>query len=133
MFTGLIMLLSTVNVMAQQSKSTGDVATKKGMIKVTVLYPAAEGKKFDMDYYTNKHIPMLKSTLGEALKLVTFDKGIAGGAPGASAPFVVICYLYFDSVPAYQGAMSVNGAKIRGDVQNYTDIQPVIQISEVAE
>jgi uncharacterized protein (TIGR02118 family) len=131
MFTGLIMLLSTVNAMAQQNKSTDDQAIKKGMIKVTILYPSGEGKKFDMDYYSNKHIPMLKSLLAGALKLTAIDKGIAGGAPGAPAPFVVICYLYFDNVSAYQNAMTLNGNKIRADVPNYTNIQPVIQISEV--
>ena len=30
------------------------------MIKVTVLYENTEGKKFDMAYYCDKHIPMLK-------------------------------------------------------------------------
>ena len=28
------------------------------MIKVTVMYPNEAGKKFDMDYYVNNHIPM---------------------------------------------------------------------------
>ncbi len=30
------------------------------MIKVTVLYPNEEGKKFDLDYYLNKHLPMVQ-------------------------------------------------------------------------
>ena len=29
------------------------------MIKVSVFYPNEEGKKFDMDYYLNSHIPMV--------------------------------------------------------------------------
>ena len=33
------------------------------MIKVTVMYPNEEGKKFDMDYYVNKHIPMVAGLL----------------------------------------------------------------------
>ena len=45
-----IMLLATVNTMAQtnasqQNKSAESLATKKGMIKVTILYTAGEGKK----------------------------------------------------------------------------------------
>ena len=66
LFLGAIMLLSTVNVMAQLSAPGQDQPSqtvKKGMIKVTVLYPAGDGKKFDMDYYTNKHIPMVKACL----------------------------------------------------------------------
>jgi len=130
------MLLSTVNVMAQLNAPGQDQpsqAVKKGMIKVTVLYPAGDGKKFDMDYYTNKHIPMVKALFADALKLTAIDKGIAGGAAGSQAPFVVICYLYFDSIPAFQNAMALNGKKVQGDIPNFTDIQPVIQISEVVE
>ncbi|HEY4328074.1 MAG TPA: EthD family reductase [Mucilaginibacter sp.] len=133
MFTGLIMLLSAVNAKAQQNKPTGDQVAKKGMIKVTILYPSGGGKKFDMDYYSTKHIPMVKGLFADALKLTQIDKGIAGGAAGAPAPFVVICCFYFDNVSAFQNAMAVNGTKIRTDIPNYTDIQPVIQISEVVE
>jgi uncharacterized protein (TIGR02118 family) len=133
MFTGLIMLLSTVNTMAQQNKSTDGPAIKKGMTKVTILYPAGEGKKFDMDYYLNKHIPMVKGLFASALKATEIDKGMAGGAAGAPAPFVVICCFYFDNVVDFQNVMKVNGGKIRPDIPNYTDITPLIQISEVVE
>ena len=136
LFIGAIMLLSTVNVMAQQGvpgQNQSNQAVSKGMIKVTILYPGGDGKKFDMDYYLNKHIPMVKSLFADALKLTAIDKGLAGGAPGSKAPFVVICYLYFDSVPAFQNAMALNGKKVQGDIPNFTDIQPVIQISEVVE
>src|SRR4051794_7808175 len=93
-FVAVIMLLSTFNAMAQQNKSTDGIAIKKGMIKVTILYPNGEGKKFDMDYYTKKHFPLLRSLFGDALKGTAIDKGIAGGAPGAPVPFVAICDLY---------------------------------------
>jgi uncharacterized protein (TIGR02118 family) len=129
MFTGLMMLLLTLNATAQQDNS----AIKKGMIKVTIFYPSGENKKFDMDYYFNKHIPMIKGLFAGDLKLTAIDKGIAGGAPGAPAPFVLICYLYFDTVSAFQNAMKANGSKIQADIPNYTNIQPVIQISEVVE
>ncbi len=132
-FTGLIMLLSTVNAMSQQKRATDDQAIKKGMIKVTVLYASGEGKKFDMDYYVNKHIPMVKGLFAGALKLTAIDKGIAGGVPGAPAPFVVICYLYFDTISDFQNAMTASGSKIRADIPKFTNIQPVIQISEVFE
>ncbi len=132
-FTVAIILLSAFNVMAQQDRSTDNQAIKKGMINVTILYPNGEGKKLDMEYYTQKHIPMVKSLLGNALKAVAIDKGVGGAAPGAQAPFLVICDLYFDSISAYQNAMAVNGSKIRADIPNYTNVQPVIQISEVVQ
>lgn len=137
-FTGVIMLLSTINVMAQvdasqQNKSTESPAIKKGMIKVTILYPNGDGKKFDMDYYTKKHFQLLRNLFGNALKTTAIDKGIAGGAPGAPVPFVAIGYLYFETIAAFQNGMAANGSKIRADIPNYTNIQPVIQISEVLE
>lgn len=36
------------------------------MIKVTVLYPNIEGTKFDMEYYCNKHMPMVQQKMGAA-------------------------------------------------------------------
>lgn len=136
MFTGVIMLLVTVNAMAQvdasqQNKLAERQVVKKGMIKVTILYPNGEGKKFDMDYYTRKHFPLLKSLFGDALRATAIDKGVAAGTPGAPIPFLAIGYLYFDSVEAFQAGMKINASKIRADIPNYTDIQPIIQISEV--
>jgi len=39
------------------------------MIKVSVMYPSGEGSKFDMAYYCNKHIPMVRQKFGAALKV----------------------------------------------------------------
>jgi hypothetical protein len=62
------------------------------MIKVAVLYP--QSKKFDWDYYINKHTPLLHKLMGPALKKVEIDKGIAGGAPGTAATYPTICTLH---------------------------------------
>ena len=56
----------------------------KGSIKLTVLYPAGEGKHFDMDYYLNSHIPMAAGLLGDAVIGAAVEKGLGGGAPGAT-------------------------------------------------
>ena len=104
---------------------------KKGTIKVTVMYPNEEGKKFDMDYYENKHIPMVGGLLGDALLNATVEKGIAGGAPGAPALYSATSSLYFNSIEEFQNSFGPNTEAIMADVPNYTDINPVIQISEV--
>ena len=101
------------------------------MIKVTILYPNGDGKTFDMDYYSNRHIPLVTSLLGDSLKLATIDKGIASGTPDTPVPFLAIGYLYFDKLSAYQNSFGPNAEKIIGDIPNYTNIQPVVQISEV--
>ena len=72
------------------------------MIKVSVLYPNEEGKKFDMIYYCDKHIPMCQEKLG--CKQVAVDQGLAGAAPGTPAPYVAMGHLYFDSLEALQAA-----------------------------
>lgn len=134
-FAGVIILLSTFSAIAQAngSQQTESQVIKKGMIKVTILYPNGEGKKFDMDYYTTKHFPLLKTLFGDALKATAIDKGIAGSAPGSPVPFVAIGYLYFDTLADFQNGMKTNATKIRADIPNYTDITPVIQISEVVQ
>jgi uncharacterized protein (TIGR02118 family) len=40
-------------------------------------------------------------------------------------------YLSFDSVPAFQQAFAPHAAEIMGDIPNYTNTTPVLQISEV--
>jgi len=85
---------------------------KKGMIKVSALYPNGGGKTFDMEYYRNKHIPMVSSLMGAALKDIATDQGVAGGAPDAPAPYLAIGHLYFDSIADFQNAFGPNAEKI---------------------
>jgi uncharacterized protein (TIGR02118 family) len=101
------------------------------MISVSVLYPNAANTKFDMNYYLANHIPMVKQKLGSACKNVAVEEGIAGGAPGAAATYVAIAHLAFDSIDAFQAAFGPHAAAIMGDIPNYTNVQPVVQISEV--
>ena len=36
------------------------------MIRVTVLYPNTEGSKFDLKYYIEKHMALVKAPTGSA-------------------------------------------------------------------
>jgi uncharacterized protein (TIGR02118 family) len=101
------------------------------MIKVSVLYPNNEGAKFDMDYYCNKHIPMVRQKHGAACKDAAVEQGLAGATPGSRPAFIAMGHLYFDSVPAFQTAFGPHAETIMADIPNYTDIQPTIQISDV--
>lgn len=101
------------------------------MIKVSVLYPNNEGSTFDMGYYCHSHIPMVRTKLGTACKGVAVEQGLGGAAPGSRATYVAMGHLYFDSVEAFQAAFGPHAGAIMGDIPNYTDIQPTIQISEV--
>ena len=75
------------------------------MIKVSVLYPNTSGSRFDTSYYFTKHIPLVQEKLGSALK------GL--------------------SVEAFQQSFGPHAEAVVGDIPNYTDTQPTIQISDV--
>ena len=101
------------------------------MFKVSVMYPNTPGARFDHAYYRDKHMPMVKAKLGDACLSYTVDKGLAGGAPGAPATYVGMCHLFCPTLEGFQAGMAQHGATIMADIPNYTDIAPVIQISEV--
>lgn len=101
------------------------------MIKVSLFYPNKEGSRFDMDYYCNSHIPMVKEKLGDALKGGSVDHGLGGPEPGSRATYIAMGHLLFDSVEAFQTAFGPHTEAIMGDIPNYTDVEPTIQISEV--
>jgi uncharacterized protein (TIGR02118 family) len=50
---------------------------------------------------------------------------------GAAAPFMAIGHLLFESVEAFQGCISRHGRTVMADLANFTNVEPVIQVSEV--
>ena len=108
-------------------------ATEIGMFRVAILYPNGEDKTFDMDYYEKKHMPMVAGFLGKNLKFYEIDKGIAGRTPNDKAPFVAMGYFYITDVAEYNKAIAQNRDAVISDFKNYTNIQPVVQISEIKQ
>jgi uncharacterized protein (TIGR02118 family) len=104
---------------------------KKGMTKVSVLYPNGENKNFNMDYYCNTHLPMVSDLLGGHLKGAAVEKGLGGAVPGSQAPFASVGVMYFDSPADFGAAFGPNAEKIMGDLSNFTNIEPIVQVSEV--
>jgi len=104
---------------------------EKGMIKVSVLYANGDGKTFDMDYYLNKHIPLVGGLLGDSVRGASIEKGLGGAAPGSVAPFATMSNLYFETVAAFENSFGPNVDEIMKDLPNFTNIEPTIQISEV--
>jgi len=101
------------------------------MIKVSVLYPNGPGHKFDHDYYSREHMPMVQRRLGASLQRMAVERGLSGGEPGSAPPFLACGHLYFQSVEAFQSAFAPHAGPIMADIPNYTNAKPVIQISEV--
>ena len=101
------------------------------MVKVSVLYPNGEDTKFDLTYYLDHHIPMVRRLVGSALKGVSAEHGISGEEPGSSAPYVTTAHLVFDSVEAFQASFGTHAQEIMADIPKYTNSEPVVQIGEV--
>ena len=101
------------------------------LFKVAILYPNGEGKTFDMDYYETKHMPMVAGLLGKNLQFYEIDKGIAGRTANDKVPYLAVGYFYVKDVAEYNKAIGQNRDAVINDIKNYTNIQPVIQISEV--
>jgi uncharacterized protein (TIGR02118 family) len=101
------------------------------MIKVSVLYPNANGTKFDMAYYLERHIPMLRQLLGPELKGVSVERGISGEEAGSLPPYVTTAHLLFDSVEVFQRSFGAHAQEIIADIPKYTNAEPLVQIGEV--
>lgn len=101
------------------------------MIKVSVMYPNKSGARFDHVYYREKHMPLVQARMGDKLKKYSVDKGVAGGAPGTEATYLVICNLFCETAEAFESGFGPHAEEIMSDVPKYTDLSPVIQMSEV--
>lgn len=101
------------------------------MIVVLVMYPLKPESRFDAEYYLKKHMPMVRARwtpfgLQEAIVL----KG-APGADGKPPLYPYIAELRFGSQRQLQDALAQHGKEVMGDVPNYTDVSPVLQVNEV--
>ena len=101
------------------------------MIKVSVLYPKSDGKRFDLDYYCAEHMRIVKDCLGDACKKIEVDAGLSGAAPGSDAPYFAMGHMLFDSVDEFQNAFGPHVDTIMSDIPNYTNVEPVVLVSEV--
>lgn len=113
------------------TKKHKTIVSEKGLIKIAIMYPFAEGKTFNMEYYETKHMPMVAKFLGPNLVKYTIEKGVASGIPNTPLPFMAVGTFYIKDLSAYQAAIAPNRDAIRADFANYTNVSPVILVSEV--
>jgi uncharacterized protein (TIGR02118 family) len=124
------LLLMTIGLTAL-SQENPSAKPEKGLIKISVMYPYAEGKTFDMAYYEAKHMPMVAGYLGTNLVKYTIEKGLSNGMPNQPLPYMAIGTFYVKSLSEYQAAIAPNINAIRADFQKYTNVIPVVFVSEV--
>ena len=98
--------------------------------RLTVTYPNEPNGKFDFTYYRDKHMPMVRARLGANVTRTEIGKGMTAG-DGGKAGFVCVGQVWFTSLDNMKAGMKQHGAEIMGDIPNYTNIKPNVQIEEL--
>ena len=103
------------------------------MTKISILYPNKKGSRFDMRYYVETHMPMSIGLLSAhpGFKGVSVERGLSGAIPGTDAAYIAMCQFLFDSLEDFMAAFTPHAAALQGDIPNYTDVQPIIQVSDI--
>lgn len=102
------------------------------MIRFSALYPDRDGGRFDHEYYESEHRRLVQDRLSPlGLLRVEMDRGVAG-ADGSEAPFAASGHLYFESLEKLEAALAAHGEEVMADTPNFTNLEPVVQISRIA-
>ena len=99
------------------------------MIRVLVLYPRTENKKFDQDYYLDKHLPLVKMKLNP-LSLEA-DIGVPRG--DSLSPYFAVTHMVFDSKEELSSKYAKYGKELNEDKNVFTNIDLIFQISETTK
>ncbi|MBT9540981.1 EthD family reductase [Thiobacillus sp.] len=103
------------------------------MVTISILYPNGKGTRFDVQYYSETHMPLSIKLLSAhpGFKGVSVEHGLGGAVPGSAPAYVAMCHYLFDTVEDFLAAFMPLAESLQGDMANYTDIEPVIQFNEV--
>ena len=103
------------------------------MIRVTVSYPPHEACQFDHAYYQSTHAQLIRDRLGaHGLVKLEIDQTLAD-AGGKLPASVAAAHMFFKDVDSFKAAMAAEGQVLGADRTNYTDIIPVMVISQVIQ
>src|SRR5215467_1946651 len=104
------------------------------MIRLSVMYPATPGSRFDWNYYLGPHLELSRRLLSSrGLVRTEIDRGIGSFPPGAPPPYHAVGHLFFSTIADMQNALAHTAADFIADERNYTDTPSVVQINEVVE
>ncbi|WP_428738775.1 EthD family reductase, partial [Sulfurimonas sp.] len=67
----------------------------------------------------------------KGFKGVSVERGIEIETPPINSSYVAMCHYYFDTLEDFMAAFMPHAEELQGDIKNYTDIEPTIQINEV--
>jgi uncharacterized protein (TIGR02118 family) len=104
------------------------------MIQVSIFYPQQDEGAFDENYYMETHIPLVRDRLTpRGLLGVDVYRGVSAPNPSQPPQYGYMCYLYFNTVDEVHQAFMAEGHDLMGDIPNYTNVKPAIQISETLD
>jgi len=103
------------------------------MVRVSILYPNTPGARFDFRHYVATHMPMSIRLLSvhAGFRGVSVERGLSGATAGSPPAFIATCHFLFDSAEDFLAAFLPHAEVLRGDMPNYTNIDPVIQFNQV--
>ena len=93
------------------------------MIVVAVLYPT--GPAFDMAYYRDRHLPLVRRLLAP-VGMLSLDYY----CPDQPAPYQLIAELRFADRASTDTALAAHGPETQADIANFTAANPVILIGQ---
>ena len=94
------------------------------------MYPNDAQKSFDLSYYQDSHLALVKEKYGSyGLTHIELDIAVTTSGKQA-APYLAIGYLCFETIEQFFEAYKAEGKVVMDDLPNFTDIQPVVQISK---
>ena len=94
------------------------------MIRISVMYP--KPGKFDFDYYKEKHMALVHKLIDSyGLVKTEVDKGVG------DSPFMAVGHLYFNTLEDMGKALEAHDKDFAADLENFSDIKPQFQVSEI--
>ncbi len=101
------------------------------MYCMTVNYPKSANSTFDVEYYLNSHIPLVKKLFAEyGLVSVIVKIGI-GSAPGNDDAMYAAVDIVFESIEAMKTATKAAAKEVAEDIKNYTDTTPEFSFATI--
>lgn len=97
------------------------------MVIVSVLYPNAAGSRFDLGYYRDTHLPLVRRLLEPCGMRVLTWMLPAGDEPA----YRRVAELRFDSMAQAEAGLGLHGPQTQADIVNFTDIVPVVLLGEL--
>lgn len=102
------------------------------MLYITAIYPNGPGSRFDADYYLTSHTERAEALLApHGLRAIRTAIGIAG-LDGSPPPYWAVSEMHFTSRADFDAAIAASGDALFADIPNYTDVTPILQVSELA-